>query len=246
MIRALAVVALLGMLGGLGWLLAADRGLRVVKIEGELAAAEAEDVRRQIAEALNGRFFTLNVARLRERVLELAWPKEVSVRKVWPDTVVVQVARETLVARWRDGRFLDPSGKLVTALDSPEDVPVFECLLSSPEEAMELYLYLQEMAAAHGLRIRRMAENEIGEWRLSFAEGPTLMLGADRLGERMGRFLAAYPRLLERAEKLLDRVDLRYGDGLAVRWRPQPQDLEPKPRPALQPDPAAANAVAAR
>lgn len=230
MIKLLAAALALGLAGGLSWLLAAGQGLRVVKIEGELTTAEAEDVRRQIAGALNGGFFTLNAARLRERVLELAWPGEVSVRKIWPDEVVVRVARETVAARWGDGSFLNPTGEVVNALAHSRDVPVFDCRLASAQEAMEVHRYLQEMAAAQGLDIRRMEENEIGEWRLGFAEGPTLMLGADRLSERMGRFLAAYPRLLERAEQAIDQVDLRYGNGLAVRWRqpapPSELDIE--------------------
>lgn len=228
MIKILAAALALGLAGGLSWLLAAGQGLRVVKIEGELAAAEAEDVRRQIAGALHGGFFTLNAARLRERVLELAWAGEVSVRKVWPDKVVVRVARKTVAARWGDGSFLNPTGEIVDALVNARDVPVFDCRLASAQEAMEVYRYLQEMAAAQGLDIRRMEENEIGEWRLQFAEGPALMLGADRLSERMGRFLAAYPRLLERAENAIEQVDLRYGNGLAVRWR--------QPAPPAEPD----------
>ena len=239
MSRLRAFSALLALLsaGAFGWF-ALDRPVRVVQVEGQLAASEAAEIRRRIGQALDGRFLSLDVARLRARVMELSWPGEVSVRKVWPDTVVVRVARRTVVARWADAGYLTPTGEIVSTPNGPLDVPIFDCALSSPREAMEIYRYLQGMASGVGLAIERVSENEIGEWKLVFAEqdawprgnadasgallivgGPTLMLGADSLRERMQRFLVAWSRFLASRAASVDYVDLRYGSGIAVRWR---------------------------
>ena len=51
------------------------------------------------------------------------------------------------------------------------------------------------------------------------AGGPTVMLGADSLRERMQRFLVAWSRFLGDRAAAVDYVDLRYGSGMAVRWR---------------------------
>ena len=236
----LAVVALAVLLaaGAAGWL-AADRQVRVVKVEGQLAESEAAEIRRRIGQALDGGLLTMDVASLRERVMELSWPGEVSVRKVWPDTIVVRVARRAVVARWADAGYLTPAGEIVSTPNGPVDVPVFDCALSSPREAMEVYRYLQGMTGEAGLVIEGVTENEIGEWQLKLAApgalgagtehaaGPTVMLGADSLRERMGRFLAAWSRFpVDRAEAV-DYVDLRYGNGIAVRWRePEVQHAE--------------------
>ena len=246
----LAVIALAVLLaaGAGGWL-AADRQVRVVKVEGQLAESEAAEIRRRIGRALDGGLLTMDVARLRERVMELSWPGEVSVRKVWPDTIVVRVARRTVVARWAGAGYLTPAGEIVSTPNGPVDVPVFNCALSSPREAMEVYRYLQGMTAEAGLVIERVTENEIGEWQLSLAErgalpagmehatgtpGPTVMLGADSLRERTRRFLVAWSRFLKDRAEAVDYVDLRYGSGIAVRWR------EPELQHAEAPETAAA------
>ena len=229
---AIVALAVLASAGACGWL-AVDRPVRVVKVEGQLAESEAAQIRRRIGRVLESRLLTMDVAQLRERVMELSWPGEVSVRKVWPDTVVVRVSRRTVVARWADAGYLTPAGEIVSTPNGPVDVPEFDCALSSPREAMEIYRYLQGMATGVGLVIRRLSENEIGEWRLEFAErpdwrisgpggaktGPVVMLGADRLRERMQRFLVAWSRLLGQRAGEVDYVDLRYGNGIAVRWR---------------------------
>ena len=247
---ALAALLVLVSAGACAWI-ALDRQIRVVKVEGELAEAEAAQIRRQIGRVLDGRLLTIDVTRLRERVMALSWPGDVSVRKVWPDTIVVRVSRRNLVARWSDRQYLTPAGELVRTPNGPAGVPEFDCALSSPKEAMEIYRYLQGMTSAAGLLIRRVSENEIGEWRLEISEPPRfvaaagdapepgqplpgpgsesarwdasgrlfVMLGADSLGERMRRFLLAWSRLLEQRAGSIDYVDLRYGKGIAVRWR---------------------------
>ncbi len=247
---ALAALLVLVSAGAFAWI-ALDRQIRVVKVEGQLAETEAAQIRRQIGRVLDGRLLTVDVAQLRDRVKALSWPGTVSVRKVWPDTIVVRVSRRNVVARWSDQHYLTPAGELVSTPNAPANLPEFQCALSSPKEAMEIYRYLQGMASAADLLIRRVSENEIGEWQLVIAgarpfmtsPGASLpadllpgdaqseplqpdasqqlivMLGADSLRERMQRFLLAWSRLLERRAHALDYVDLRYGNGMAVRWR---------------------------
>ena len=235
--QALVALTVLAAAGASGWY-AVDRQVRVVTVEGQLAESEAAEIRRRIGQVLEGRLLTMDVSRLRERVLELSWPDKVSVRKVWPDTIVVRVARRTVVARWADSAYLTPGGEIVSTPNGPLDVPVFDCALASPREAMEVYRYLQGMAADAHLVIERVSENEIGEWQLGFAApaarrvelaptagvqagngGPTVMLGADSVRERMQRFLAAWSKFLVERAAAVDYVDLRYGSGMAVRWR---------------------------
>jgi len=239
-----AITALLAVATG-GWL-AIDRQIRVVKVEGPLAASEAAEIRSSIEEVLNGRLLSLDVSKLRKRVMELSWPGGVSVRKVWPDTVVIRVSRRTVVARWAEAGYLTPAGEIVSTPNGPLDVPVFECALSTPRQAMEAHRYLQYMAEDAGLVISRLSENRLGEWQLEFSypgagahsmeypagleldlAGPTVMLGAGGLRDRMERFLEAWSRLpMERVNRV-DYVDLRYGTGVAVRWRePDVQQAE--------------------
>jgi len=150
------------------------------------------------------------------------WPGEVSVRKLWPDTIIVRVARRDVVGRWADTGYLTPRGDILATADGPTDVPVFDCALSSPGEAADIFKFLQEMAGASGMSISRVTENAIGEWQLGFSvpgADPTVMLGAERLPQRMRRFLAAWAGLLGQHAAAVDYVDLRYENGSAVRWR---------------------------
>ncbi len=243
---AFVVLAALAYVGFASWF-AVDE-VRLVRVEGELAPPEAAQVRRRVGQVLDGRLLTVDVSELRERIMTLSWPDDVSVRKLWPDTLLVRVTRRTLVARWGDDGYLTPSGELVRTPSGPPGVPVFDCAVSGPARALAVYRRLRGLAAETELRVARLSENEIGEWKIQLvnprgwssdvldgsvpatratsgsvssavAGGPTLMLGAQDLDQRMGRFLVAWSRFLGGLGADIDMIDLRYDYGMAVRWR---------------------------
>ncbi len=226
--------------------------VRTVKVRGELAPPEAAQIRRRVGQMLDGRLLTVDVSELREQLLALSWPQAVSVRKIWPDTLLVRVARRTVVARWGEAGYLTPVGEIIDTPNVPANLPVLDCSLSGPREALAMYARLGELAASAGLQVAHLFENEIGEWRVRVAPprpwsagapttvvhqdatrtaieaaavwpeaqgGPTLVLGADDLEGRMARFLIAWMRYLGGRREQIDTIDLRYGRGLAVRWR---------------------------
>ena len=202
----------------MGWL-ALDQPVRVVHVEGELSAAERREVKAQIAGSLDARLLTLDLVALRRRILELSWPRAVSLRKRWPDSLEVNVSKQTVVARWADGGYLTPGGEVVTTPDVAVEMPTFECELSEPKRAMEIYRLLQELASRAGLQVKGLSENTLGEWSVDLADGPELMLGAEQLAERMHRFLLVYRLSLSKATAVPEYVDARYANGVAVRWQ---------------------------
>lgn len=235
----IALVALVA-LGVFGWrAVDVDWQVHVVRVEGQLQQAEKVEVQRRIEQVLQGGLLSLDVTRLREQVLALSWPDKVSVRKVWPHTIVVRVTPKRVVARWADDGYLTSAGDILKTPNGPLDVPVFNCALSNSRKALEVYRGLQRIAEEQGLVIDGVIENEIGEWQLTVSRGPigyarvgndapvpadarsslTLMLGADHMRKRLERFLVAWSRRLSRHADNLDYADLRYGNGIAVRWR---------------------------
>ena len=220
MVKFFASLVSIGLLGAgiLGWL-ALDRPIRVVHIEGELSAPERREVQAQIAGSLDGRLLTLNLEELRRQILGLSWPRAVSVRRVWPDSLEVKVSKQIVVARWADGGFVTPGGEIVTTPDAPAEVPTFECDLSSPKRAMEIYRLVQELASRSGLSVQSLSENALGEWRVGLADGLEVVLGAERLAERMQRFLLVHRFSLAHIGRQVEYVDARYANGVAVRWQ---------------------------
>ncbi len=221
MIRNLLALLLLSALAAVGWSLwhQLDRPVSAVRVQGALTPAEQRAIREVVSRSLHEGVLSLDVADLTARIHELSWPRAVRVRRIWPDTLEIQVEKESVVAAWGAGGYLTSAGKVVRLADGEVSVPTLSTTLSTPREAMETYQLLQSRVNAAGLYIERLEENALGEWLATFQGGMTLALGNEAVSERLGRFLLAYRRALAPRRDDIAHVDARYDSGLAVRWR---------------------------
>ena len=204
--------------------LALDRPVRNVEVIGALLPAEAADVERRLTERKPRRLLSTNLRALRDHLLELPWPRSVRIRRLWPDTIEVRITRSFLVAKWGSLGHLTATGELVSGLEREPDVPVLDCALASPHEALETYRHLQDIATEAGLEIKSLAQNAFGEWQIELSNGVRAQLGADLLRSRAHRLLRLHRHLADVSPKAVRYLDLRYANGAAVRFD-EPQML---------------------
>jgi len=227
-----AVAAILVFVTSGAWLwYRLDQPVRVVRVEGAISQAEQDAIQAVLGEAFTDGVLSIDLDELTERIFGLSWPREVQVRRLWPDGLLVQVKREPLVASWGDeGAFLTSAGKVVQLPGHVEEaLPALSANLSTPLQTMQTYLLLQEQLRASGLVIHSLAENALGEWLVTLDNGTSVALGNRLLSERLQRFLLLYHRVL--AERMPEPayVDTRYENGLAVR--------QGEPEPVVPPQP---------
>ena len=220
-----AAVALLGLAAVAAWIyVSLDRPVRSVEVIGSLAPAEAAEVQRRLTELKPRRLLSTDLGELREHLMALSWPRLVQVRRVWPDTISIRIERQLVVAKWGGEGYLTAGGELVSGVDRGVSVPLLDCEVTSPQKALEVYRYLQDIASEDALEIRSLAENALGEWRLELANGVRAHLGADVLRSRMGRFMQVHRHLAQANAQPVRYLDLRYANGAAVRFD-EPQML---------------------
>lgn len=72
-----------------------------VELVKQLENQSTKELQSVIINTLEGGFFSLNVDNLRSQlVTQLAWVKSISVRKVWPDKLSVNIVEHKPIARW--------------------------------------------------------------------------------------------------------------------------------------------------
>lgn len=219
----LAVVAAAGF-GGLRFAEAvATVDVGRVRLEGQLTGPESREVQEAVAAVLSrpGAHGAREVA---AAVESIGWVRQVMVRLRWPDTLHVEVVRDTLAARWGDDAYLTTGGDVVpvpldAAADGEDsDLPILSGSLSDGAEIMRIYNLLNAPARAVGLHIVRLDEDGVGNWTVAFADGLEVVLGSIALRERFDRFLVVYGKELADSSERVVRVDARYHTGVAVRW----------------------------
>lgn len=225
-----ALAASLPLVGGLWLAKALAVPVDVVRVAGDLSAAERTEVEAAVSGALAQQPWRM-AARVASAVDGIAWVREVRVRRQWPDALLVTVQRETIAAKWGDGGWLTASGSVVAtpggssaAWRPPSNLPRLDAALADGREAMRVFGLVNEAAAAGGLAVARLRENAGGDW-IATVRGDqplTVVLGSEHFAARMQRVARVYRRALRYADAI-ERVDARYDRGVAVRWRPAEQ-----------------------
>jgi cell division protein FtsQ len=222
MARLIALSSIVLLLAGV---VAAWRGLDAsivnVTVLGDLDSAERQQVEETLRRNLRGGLLGADLALISNALNNLSWPRRVSVRRVWPDGLVLSLEKALVVAGWGDD-YLTIDGDVVQLAGQHEELVNFDCQHTSPIAALELYQRLQRDVSAADLKIAQLKENDLGEWTLTFSNDIDLNIGASELDERVQRFTTVYLSELSDQVAEVAMVDARYANGVAVSWRNAP------------------------
>jgi cell division protein FtsQ len=218
----LFAVALLAGLAGTALLIgsAINTPVRVVRVTGDLTAAERSGVEAAVEQRLTGGLFDVSLDELVASVLALGWPRDVRVRRAWPGAIDVTVTKDAIVARWGGGGALNSAGEvIVAAAEQDPSLPLIRCETASGARAMQIFQMLGQVLGQTGLKIAAIEEDALGEWQVTFSNGLTVALGRDDLLARAERFYRVFAGVIGGRLDSVARVDARYGNGVAVSWR---------------------------
>lgn len=200
-----------------------DQPVQEVVLQGAVRHLDRQAIATDLAAHFDSRLFGLDLAQLREQLIRDPWVHDAAISRVWPAALKVSVVEEVPVARWGDKGLLNHQGDIFW----PELKPEYRSLprLSGPAHEtvriMEQFHDLNRMFAASGLRLAGLTLEPRGAWTLELNNGVRVVAGREQLIPRLRRFLTVYQlELAERAEQI-EQVDIRYTNGVAVRWRPE-------------------------
>ncbi len=227
MYRIFQILIVGGFIGGIlvGWHFLTDPArfpIRVVKLQAEHQHVDRRQLQQQIIPFVRQGFFGLNEAHLRRSLSsQLPWIAKVESQRVWPNQVIIKITERKPAVRWGDTKFIDVSGQLFTA--PPDRYTQNLPLLNGPEsEQKQVWGFYQTMArllAPLRLTVVKLAMDERQALSAVLSNGTQMFFGTKESLPRLQRFVKVYPQIFTRAEAQAERIDLRYENGLAVKWR---------------------------
>lgn len=198
----------------------------------ELSAADDAGLRHVNANAvrsaaigrLTGNFFTMRLEEARRVFESVPWVASVSLRRGWPDRLLVTLAEHRAIAIWDDGRLLADSGRLFVANVAEAEVHgALPQVDAPPRFSVDVARRLPQFvvwATSLGLSVESIQVSERASWTLRAADGLAIELGRDdppgRLDERLAMIASHHRTIAAHAGADLLRIDARYPQGLAV------------------------------
>ena len=191
-----------------------------VRIAGNLRWVSQPELTHALADRLRGGFFGVDIDAVRDAALAVAWVRDVSVRRVWPGELHLTVVEDHPVARWAGGGFVSDRDALLPPREGAlaEGLPVFDGPLHAVAMLRDGLREFSALLDGIGGGIQRVERSAAGNWTLAFADGVQLVF-RDGQEHQVRRFATVYQAALEGRKESIERIDLRYPDGFAVRWR---------------------------
>ncbi len=213
------------LVAGIGWLgvQALDPEhwpIRAVRIEGDLERVDRLHLQETVAPLATTGLLLVDVDAVRGAVERLPWVERAYVRRLWPDRLLLTVVEQQAVARWADGRLVNRSGELfeVAAETVPGDLPTLDGPEGQSRRLLEQYRLLDGLLSRAGRQVARLQLDPRRAWHLTLAGGLEVELGRSEIRTRLQRLLGLLLGWDGARLATVERIDLRYANGLAVRW----------------------------
>jgi cell division protein FtsQ len=148
------------------------------------------------------------------------WIERAFVRRKWPSGIEVKVIEEVPLARWGDRNFLNDRGEILDLNNrNLSGLPVLTGVENSERLIMNTYQEINLLLRSAGLKIIELSYDNQGIWKLTLSNGLEILIGRDQIIEKIRRFLIIWMATLKSSSTDMDGVDIRYDNGIAVRWK---------------------------
>ncbi|MGA1094074.1 MAG: cell division protein FtsQ/DivIB, partial [Burkholderiaceae bacterium] len=191
-------------------------------------------IRQAIEQAGQGTALTTPLHDLRDVLEDHAWVRQVSMRRVWPNRLLVWVEEHEPIAIWADGQLINSYGELFSAQADLGQVqerlgcqmPRLLGPVGSHLRVMERAMALQDELESHKRVLTRLELTEQLSWKAVLDGALVVELGRDQLPSSPIERLQGLLMRLESLEASLETksgtqrlalADLRYANGFAFR-----------------------------
>lgn len=211
--------------------------IKKVELINKLENQGSRELQKVAANALNGGFFSLNVELFRTELLtHLPWVKNVSVRKMWPDKLLIEIIEHKPVVRWLSTQ-KDKNSKAGSKMDllSNEGVvftpklteeqkkrfsswALFNGPINSAGMILKYCVQMNEQLKQLDLSLVRCGMNERRSWVINLNNNMTVKLGKEDVMQKLNRFISVFMNQLKQYLDVVDSADLRYANGFTIQW----------------------------
>ena len=195
--------------------------LSVVEVKGDFRYLDRQQLQAAVVPYATGGFFTVDVAAIRTAAEQLPWVHKARVKRIWPETLRLQIEEQQPVALWGEHGFLNKGGE--PFVPEATDISLVLPSLAGPDgqelKVLENFQRVAETLAPLGIKVTRMELDNRRAWHLQLDNAVLLELGRADAGQRLQRFVRAYPSIFAGRLDDLQHVDLRYSNGFSVYWK---------------------------
>ena len=198
-----------------------DIQIRQVKLLGDLRYLDAETLTKDLSVRFDGNYLDTTLTEVVSEVESHPWISNASARRVWPDTLLIEIIEQRPVAVYNDTQYLGSSGDLFEPPELVEKpMPRLYGALSETSQVYSHYRVFSDRLVDLAKVTSVSRGHDLG-WEIVLDQGFTLQLGRVDILGRLARARDILKQLDKDRLLQIRKVDARYDNGIALAWRPE-------------------------
>lgn len=202
-----------------------DQPVGQVTFAGDTQHLDRQQIAAKSVALMTGGLLSADIQAVKTGIQANPWVYQIGISRRWPASLYLNVIEEVPIARWGEDGLLNHEGDIFW----PDDVAKYNTLprLKGPSShtgmMMAEYYDLNQMLRRSGLQLVELKLEARGAWTLLLDNGIRVVVGRDQVVARLERFLTIYQQRLQAEAEAgqIEQIDIRYNNGIAVKWRPQ-------------------------
>jgi cell division protein FtsQ len=182
---------------------------------------DQEEIKTMITPLVNTGYFNINIDNIRDRLTQIPWIAEITVRRDWPDQILITMTEKNPIAKWNESHLLSGNGEifLPKELSDSQKLPHFFGPEGKQMIMLQYFDDINRILQPLHAKIFHLELTPYSTWRLTLDNGIRLQMGNKDILTRLGQFVKVYPKIIGARLLDIDYIDLRYSNGVAVRWK---------------------------
>ena len=198
---------------------AINRPLVLIKLEEGLHHLDQRTVRQSLSAVSQKGFFGYDVRQAKQEIEKHPWVYMASVKRVWPETLEIQITEQVAIARWGESALLNQYGELFVP-PRVENISMLPNLIG-PDESQSMmmgqYQKLSQQLQNSGLGLTGLSLSERGSWQMTLNNSVRVILGRFEISTKADLLIDFYRRASDTQLASIEVIDLRYSNGLSVK-----------------------------
>jgi len=200
--------------------------VREVRVQGHFSHVNQAMLSRALGGDFSAGFLRTDVERIRADVEALPWVAHATARRQWPGSIVVSIEEQEAVAVWQERGLVNAEGEIFypDRATFPEGLPVFRGSEDETRLILAAWREARPVFERLGRRILSLELDRRHVLRIGLDDGVQVIVGREAVTQRLARLAELYRDALRGRGKDIERIDLRYANGIAVRWKRDRRD----------------------
>ncbi len=196
-----------------------NRPVSKVRMENSWQHIGESEIRQLLSAYMGEGFFDFDVEGVKSELESHPWISSAAAKRVWPDTLSLQINEQVPIARWGEAQLLNQYGEIFepVTIGTQLNLPRLNGPADSQFEVMEQYQKISQILLSSDLKLSGLYLSRRGSWEFELNDKLQVIVGRVDVLERAQRFVDFYGAQNNEYTSLIESVDLRYSNGVAVR-----------------------------